>query len=217
MEQYQSEFIEFLIGQEALLFGNYTLKSGRISPYFFNAGQFDNSKAIALLGQYYAKAIVASGLKYDILFGPAYKGIPIVTSVAVALYELYGIEVPFCFNRKEAKPYGEGGNLVGSTLEGRVLVVDDVISSGTTFRESAELIAKHPTELVGVVTALDREEKGVHSELTALEEIIKNYNVEVITIVQLNLVIEYMKQQHNFEQQVQAILAYQEKYGKKSS
>lgn len=217
MEQYQSEFIEFLISQKALLFGTYTLKSGRISPYFFNAGLFDTSKAIALLGRYYAKAIVASGLKYDILFGPAYKGIPIVTSVAVALYELYGIDVPFCFNRKEAKPYGEGGNLVGSVLEGRVLVVDDVISSGTTFRESAELIAKHPTELVGVVTALDREEKGERTELTALEEIIKNYNVEVITIAQLSLVIDYMRQQRTFEEQVKDIQAYQEKYGKNRS
>lgn len=215
MKQYQIEFIEFLINQQALLFGTFTLKSQRISPYFFNAGKFDTSRAISLLGQYYARIIVESDIKYDILFGPAYKGIPIVTSVAIALYENYGIEIPFCFNRKEPKPYGEGGYIIGSPLKGRVLWVDDVISSGTTFHESIQLINNHPAKLAGVVTALDREERGTNSDLSALEEIIAEHDVPVLNIIHLSDIIEYMKDHAaNFNNELQSILAYQTQYGK---
>jgi orotate phosphoribosyltransferase len=214
MQPYQLEFVEFLIKQKALLFGSYTLKSGRISPYFFNAGQFTSAKAIATLGKYYAKAIVASKIEYDILFGPAYKGIPIVTSVAIALYQQHGIDKPFCFNRKEKKTHGEGGFIVGSPLKGRVLVIDDVISSGTTFKESAQMIASHPAEMVGVVTSMDREEQGETATISAIDEIRTRYKIETINIVQLSHVIEYMKLQgHLYEEELESILSYQEAYG----
>lgn len=172
MEHYQYEFVDFLLKEGALLFGEFQLKSGRISPYFFNAGQFNTASALSTLGKFYAKALVASGIECDILFGPAYKGIPIVASVAIALYEYHERDIPFCFNRKEKKPYGEGGSLIGSPLKGRVLLVDDVVSSGTTFRESARIIATHPTSLVGIITALDREEQG-ETALSAVSEIEK--------------------------------------------
>ena len=212
MEQYQLDFVEFLIKQKALLFGSYILKSGRISPYFFNAGQFTSAKAISVLGQYYAKAIVESKIEFDVLFGPAYKGIPIVTSVAIALYEHHGIDVPFCFNRKEAKTHGEGGFIVGAPLKDRILIIDDVISSGTTFKESAQIVANHPAQLVGVVTAMDREEQGEKATLSAIDEIRTKHKIETINIVQLSHVIEYMRRHnHLYDEELQSILSYQEK------
>lgn len=215
MEQYQIDFIEFLINQEALLFGSYVLKSGRVSPYFFNAGKFDSARAISILGQYYAKAIVASKIEYDILFGPAYKGIPIVTSVAIALYELFGLDVPFCFNRKEVKTHGEGGQIIGSALEKRVLLIDDVISSGTTFRESAEMIANYPTQLVGVVTSMDREERGETTNLSAIDEISTLHKIPVMNIIQLSHIIDYMESKDPlYEKELESILSYQKQYGK---
>lgn len=212
MEQYQHDFIEFLLQQNALLFGTFTLKSGRVSPYFFNSGQFNTAYALSQLGKFYAAAFMAAKIETDILFGPAYKGIPIISSVAIALYEIYKINLPFCFNRKETKAYGEGGQLIGSPLKGRVLIVDDVVSAGTTFRESAHLIAQHPATLVGVVTALDREEKGT-TELSAIEEIEQNYHIKAITIVKLQHIVEYLKEKPKFEPQLEAILLYQQQYG----
>ncbi|MBA2653564.1 MAG: orotate phosphoribosyltransferase [Gammaproteobacteria bacterium] len=212
MEPYQYELIEFLIEQKALLFGDFTLKSGRKSPYFFNAGQFNTAASLAKLGQFYAKAIINEGIEYDILFGPAYKGIPIVSSVAIALYEKYQQDVPFCFNRKEQKAYGEGGYIIGSPLQGRVLLVDDVISAGTTFRETAELIATFPTQLIGIITALDREEKG-SGDLTAMKEIETRYNVKALSIVKLRHIIEYLRHHPQHHEALETILSYQEKYG----
>lgn len=212
MKKNKRDFLEFLIQQSALLFGNFELVSGRVSPYFFNSGQFNSSKAIALLGKYYARTIVDSKLEYDMLFAPAYKGIPIISSVAVALYEKYGIDVPYCFNRKEAKPHGEGGNLVGAPLKGRVLLIDDVISAGTTVRESANLIADYPTELVGVVTAIDRAEKG-RGTISATMEIEQKFFTKVITIVTLHDIIEFLEEKGTFAEHLAAILRYQKKYG----
>lgn len=212
MEEHQRRFIEFLIKQEVLLFGNFTLKSGRVSPYFFNAGQFNTASSLTQLGQFYAEAIVKSNIEFDILFGPAYKGIPIVASVAIALYEKHHIDLPFCFNRKEKKPYGEGGDLIGSPLKGRVLLIDDVISAGTTFKESAELISQYPTQLIGFVTALDREEKG-ESNLSAINEIKQQFKVQAINIIKLQDVIDYLAADQKYANELQAILAYQQKYG----
>lgn len=212
MENYQYDIVDFLIKQKALLFGDYTLKSGRVSPYFFNAGQFNTASALSRLGQAYAAAIVESGIECDILFGPAYKGIPIVSSVAVSLFEKHKVDLPFCFNRKEIKGYGEGGNLIGAPLKGRVLLVDDVVSAGTTFKESAQLISTYPTKLVGVITALDREERG-ETELSAIEEIKQQYNIKVINIINLTHVIEYLQSKPAYSSELKAILSYQEKYG----
>ncbi len=212
MKKHQHDFIRFLIDQKALLFGQFVLKSGRTSPYFFNAGQFNNSAALTKLGHFYADAIAQSCLKYDILFGPAYKGIPILSSVCVALYEKMGLTIPFCFNRKEAKAYGEGGELIGSPLQGHVLIIDDVVSSGTTFRESATLIAKYPTKLVGMVTALDREERGksIHS---ATKEIEEQYQIKAVSIVRIRDVIDFLNTEGHNPKILSAILKYQEQYG----
>lgn len=214
MEQFQHDFIEFAIKQDVLAFGTFTLKSGRISPYFFNAGQFNSSQALAKLGKFYAKAIMHANVEYDILFGPAYKGIPIVVSTAIELYEKYQLDKPFCFNRKEEKEYGEGGALVGAPLKGRVLLIDDVISAGTTFKESVSFIANYPAHVVGVITAMDREERG-ESRLSAIHEIEKNYKVTSVSIIKLQDVIHYLSLQDNTKDKLEAMLTYQEKYGVK--
>lgn len=212
MEQYQYDFVEFLIQQDALRFGDFTLKSGRKSPYFFNAGQFNTARSLSLLGRFYATAIVKSGISFDVLFGPAYKGIPLVSSVAIGLYEKYEMDAPFCFNRKEAKAYGEGGSIIGSPLQGRVLIIDDVVSAGTTFRESANLIAQSDAKVIGIVTALDREERG-QGDLSAVEEIKTNYQIETLNIIKLNHVIEYLKTKAEYSDVLQAIQGYQKEYG----
>ncbi|MCL4155356.1 UNVERIFIED_CONTAM: hypothetical protein GTU68_057224, partial [Idotea baltica] len=159
MKAYQREFIEFALEKEVLKFGEFTLKSGRISPYFFNAGLFNTGRDLARLGRFYAAALVESGIDYDVLFGPAYKGIPIATTTAVALADHHDTDKPYCFNRKEAKNHGEGGNLVGSALEGRIMLVDDVITAGTAIRESMEIIQANGADLAGVLVAIDRQEK----------------------------------------------------------
>lgn len=160
MKAYQREFIEFALEKQVLKFGEFTLKSGRKSPYFFNAGLFNTGRDLARLGRFYAAALVDSGIEFDVLFGPAYKGIPIATTTAVALADHHDVDTPYCFNRKEAKDHGEGGNLVGSKLEGRVMLVDDVITAGTAIRESMELIQANKADLAGVLVAIDRQEKG---------------------------------------------------------
>lgn len=215
MERYQQDFITFLLAQKALLFGKFELKSGRVSPYFFNAGQFNTAYALSKLGQFYAAAIKAHALKADILYGPAYKGIPLVASVAISLYEKHQIDFPFCFNRKEKKPYGEGGILIGAPLRGQVLVVDDVVSSGTTFKQSVELISKFDANIVALITALDREEIGMESSLSAIDEIKEKYKIEVITLVKLRHIIDYLAAKPEYENQRQEILKYQQRYGKK--
>ncbi|GAC31190.1 orotate phosphoribosyltransferase [Paraglaciecola polaris] len=194
MLDYQKEFIEFALGRGVLKFGEFTLKSGRKSPYFFNAGLFNTGRDLAILGQYYAQALQASNIEFDLLFGPAYKGIPIATTTAVALADKHDVDKPYCFNRKEAKTHGEGGNLVGSPLTGKVMLVDDVITAGTAIRESMRIIEAHDATLAGVLIALDRQEKG-QGELSAIQEVERDFATQVVSIVSLADLIEYLHTQ----------------------
>jgi orotate phosphoribosyltransferase (EC 2.4.2.10) len=212
MKQYQKEFIEFAIERGVLKFGEFTLKSGRTSPYFFNAGLFNQGSDLARLGRFYAAALQDSGVDFDVLFGPAYKGIPIATAAAIALFDSYHKDVPYCFNRKEKKDHGEGGNLVGSPLNGRVMLVDDVITAGTAIRESMEIVQANGAELAGVLIALDRQEKG-KGELSAIQEVERDYNATVISIVKLNDVIEYLKDSPDLAQYLDKVTAYRAQYG----
>ena len=212
MKQYQQDFISFAISRGVLKFGEFTLKSGRTSPYFFNAGLFNHGADLAKLGRFYAAALQDSTVSYDVLFGPAYKGIPIATAAAIALYDTYQKDVPYCFNRKEKKDHGEGGNLVGSPLQGKVMLVDDVITAGTAIRESMEIVHANNAELAGVLIALDRQEKG-QGELSAIQEVEKDFGTQVISIVKLNDVIEYLKDSPELAEHLEAVTAYRAKYG----
>ncbi len=185
MQPFQRDFLELVLRLGVLRFGRFTLKSGRESPYFFNAGLFDTGAAIAGLGRAYADALAASGLDYDLLFGPAYKGIPLVTATAVALAERHGRDAPYAFNRKEAKDHGEGGRIVGRALAGRVLIVDDVITAGTAIRESIDLIRGSGATPAGVLLALDREERGRDSARSAVQEVRAEFNLPVVSILTL--------------------------------
>ena len=191
MQDYQRQFIELAIASKVLRFGQFTLKSGRVSPYFFNAGLFNTGRSVATLGRCYADAIVAAGLRFDMLFGPAYKGIPLVTAAATALAGAHGLDPPFAFNRKEAKAHGEGGQLVGAPLAGRVLILDDVITAGTAIRESVDLIRSHDATVAGVVLALDRQERG-QSALSAVQEVQRIFSIPVIHIITLADLIEHL-------------------------
>ncbi|AWB71759.1 orotate phosphoribosyltransferase [Vibrio cholerae] len=212
MKAYQREFIEFALEKQVLKFGEFTLKSGRKSPYFFNAGLFNTGRDLARLGRFYAAALVDSGIEFDVLFGPAYKGIPIATTTAVALADHHDVDTPYCFNRKEAKDHGEGGNLVGSKLEGRVMLVDDVITAGTAIRESMELIQANKADLAGVLVAIDRQEKG-KGELSAIQEVERDFGCAVISIVSLTDLITYLEQQGNNTEHLEAVKAYRAQYG----
>ncbi len=212
MKAYQREFIEFALEKQVLKFGEFTLKSGRKSPYFFNAGLFNTGRDLARLGRFYAAALVDSGIEFDVLFGPAYKGIPIATTTAVALADHHDVDTPYCFNRKEAKNHGEGGNLVGSKLEGRVMLVDDVITAGTAIRESMELIQANKADLAGVLVAIDRQEKG-KGELSAIQEVERDFGCAVISIVSLTDLITYLEQQGNNTEYLEAVKAYRAQYG----
>ncbi|EKF9421246.1 orotate phosphoribosyltransferase [Vibrio cholerae] len=212
MKAYQREFIEFALEKQVLKFGEFTLKSGRKSPYFFNAGLFNTGRDLARLGRFYAAALVDSGIEFDVLFGPAYKGIPIATTTAVALEDHHDVDTPYCFNRKEAKDHGEGGNLVGSKLEGRVMLVDDVITAGTAIRESMELIQANKADLAGVLVAIDRQEKG-KGELSAIQEVERDFGCAVISIVSLTDLITYLEQQGNNTEHLEAVKAYRAQYG----
>lgn len=193
MKDYQREFIEFALSKQVLRFGEFTLKSGRTSPYFFNAGLFKTGGDLARLGRFYASALVDAKVDFDLVFGPAYKGIPIATTTAVALYDHHQLDVPYCFNRKEAKTHGEGGSLVGAELNGKVMLVDDVITAGTAIRESMEIIKAHNAELSGVLIALDRQEKG-QGELSAIQEVERDFGTQVISIVTLADVVTYLEE-----------------------
>ncbi|ATD28555.1 orotate phosphoribosyltransferase [Vibrio cholerae] len=212
MKAYQREFIEFALEKQVLKFGEFTLKSGRKSPYFFNAGLFNTGRDLARLGRFYAAALVDSGIEFDVLFGPAYKGIPIATTTAVALADHHDVDTPYCFNRKEAKDHGEGGNLVGSKLEGRVMLVDDVITAGTAIRESMELIQANKADLAGVLVAIDRQEKG-KGELSAIQEVERDFGCAVISIVSLTDLITYLEQQGGNAEHLEAVKAYRAQYG----
>ncbi|AEP31699.1 orotate phosphoribosyltransferase [Brumicola nitratireducens] len=212
LQDYKKEFIEFAIERKVLRFGEFTLKSGRVSPYFFNAGLFNTGGDLAKLGRYYAAALQAAGVEFDVLFGPAYKGIPIATTTAVALSNDYDLDVPYCFNRKEAKTHGEGGNLVGSPLQGKIMLVDDVITAGTAIRESMQLIKQHDASLAGVLIALDRQERG-QGELSAIQEVERDFDTQVIAIVTLADVVAYLSAQESNAEAVASINQYRENYG----
>lgn len=212
MKDYQHEFIDFAIQAGVLRFGEFTLKSGRISPYFFNAGLFNTGEHLARLGRSYAQAIVDSGIAFDVLFGPAYKGIPLAAAASIALADHHGRNLPWCFNRKEAKDHGEGGNLVGAPLAGRVLVIDDVITAGTAIRESVEIIQAAGATLAGVVIALDRQERG-RGERSAIQEVEESLGVPVVSIVRLENLLEYLAMQPGRTEDIARIEAYRAEYG----
>jgi len=212
MQAYQREFIRFAIERGVLRFGEFTLKSGRTSPYFFNAGLFNSGLALAQLGRFYAAAVVDSGIAFDVLFGPAYKGIPLAAATAVALAEQHQQDLPWCFNRKEAKTHGEGGSLVGAPLEGRVLIVDDVITAGTAIREVMQIIQAQGAQAAGVLIALNREERG-QGELSAIQEVERDFGMPVVSIVSLTQVLEYLADNAELKQYLPAVQAYREQYG----
>ncbi|WP_339897392.1 orotate phosphoribosyltransferase [uncultured Gilvimarinus sp.] len=212
MHDYQREFIQLAIANQALQFGEFTLKSGRVSPYFFNAGRFFQSGGgLAKMGRFYAQALIDSGVAYDLIFGPAYKGIPLASATAVALAEHHGQDVPYCFNRKEAKDHGEGGSLVGAPLTGRTVIVDDVITAGTAIREVMDIIAQSEATPAAVVIGVDRQEKG-RSELSAIQEVEQSYNIPVVSIVNLGDIIRYLELQGG-NNKLDAIKAYRDQYG----
>ncbi|WP_118986031.1 orotate phosphoribosyltransferase [Photorhabdus sp. CRCIA-P01] len=212
MKAYQREFIELALKKQVLKFGEFTLKSGRKSPYFFNAGLFNTGRDLALIGRFYAAALLDSGIQCDLLFGPAYKGIPIATTTAVALAEHHDIDMPYCFNRKEAKDHGEGGTLVGSPLKGNVVLVDDVITAGTAIRESMEIIKQHNATLAGVMICLDRQERG-NGEISAIQEVERDYGCKVSSIITLNDLINYLGEQPEMKDHLGAVKAYRAQYG----
>jgi orotate phosphoribosyltransferase len=212
MKDYQRQFIEFALNKQVLKFGEFTLKSGRKSPYFFNAGLFNSGRDLALLGRFYAAALMDSGIDFDLVFGPAYKGIPIATTTVVAMAEHYERDVPYCFNRKEAKDHGEGGSLVGSPLQGNVVLVDDVITAGTAIRESMEIIAANHAKLAGVLIALDRREKG-RGEISAIQEVERDYHCRVLAIITLDDLIDYLEEKNEMADHLAAVRAYQRQYG----
>jgi orotate phosphoribosyltransferase len=212
IKDYQYEFIEFAIEAGVLRFGDFTLKSGRVSPYFFNAGLFNTGSQLARLGRFYAQAIVDSGIRFDVLFGPAYKGIPLAAAAGIALADHHDRNVPWCFNRKEAKDHGEGGNLVGAGLTGGVLIIDDVITAGTAIRESVEIIETAGAAPAGVVIALDRQERGRDAR-SAIQEVEETLGIRVISIVKLEHLVQYLLERTSRAEDVEKILAYRALYG----
>lgn len=212
MRAYQREFIEFAIARGVLRFGSFTLKSGRQSPYFFNAGLFNTGAALAELGRFYAAAIMDAALDYDVLFGPAYKGIPIASATAVQLYSEFGVDTPWCFNRKEAKDHGEGGTIVGSPLAGRVLIIDDVITAGTAIREVMGIIKAAHASTAGIMVALDRQERGQGS-LSAIQEVEQEFGIPVRSIVKLEQIVAYLESEGSQPEHLHAIRNYRAQYG----
>ena len=212
MQAYQREFIRFAIERGVLRFGEFTLKSGRTSPYFFNAGLFNSGSALAQLGKFYAAATANSGIEFDVIFGPAYKGIPLAAATAIALAESHQRDLPWCFNRKEAKDHGEGGSLVGAPLAGRVLIVDDVITAGTAIREVMQIISGQQAKAAGVLIALDRQERG-QGKLSAIQEVELDFGIPVVSIVSLTQVLDFLAQDQQLKQHLPAVEAYRDQYG----
>lgn len=214
MQHYQKEFLKFVIDRNILRFGEFTLKSGRKSPYFFNAGLFNTGQALGFIGRCYAAAVQQSGLDYDVVFGPAYKGIPLASATSIALAQHHDRDAPYCFNRKEAKDHGEGGTIVGAALQGKVLVIDDVITAGTAIREVMGIIKQAGASAAGVVVALDREERG-QGKLSAIGEIRQEYGIPVISIISLGQIISYLEQAGDKElsQYLPKLQNYRETYG----
>ena len=214
MQEYQSNFIKFALDTDVLRFGSFVLKSGRSSPYFFNSGLFNTGKSLAELGRYYAQAIIHAELEFDMLFGPAYKGIPLVSAISIALADHHDRDVPYAFDRKEAKQHGEGGIVVGSALKGKVLIVDDVISAGTSVRESVKLIEQQGAVTAGVSIALDRQERG-EGETSAIHEIESNYSMPVTSIIKLEDLLVFLENDASRHEHLAAVEAYSNEYGVK--
>ncbi|MFO1389214.1 orotate phosphoribosyltransferase [Cellvibrio sp.] len=212
MQKYQHDFIQLAIKHQALCFGEFTLKSGRTSPYFFNAGRFQTGSALAELGRYYAAAIKDANVDFDIVFGPAYKGIPLAATTAIALSDHHSQDLPYCYNRKEAKDHGEGGTLVGAPLKGKVLIVDDVITAGTAVREVMSIIQAAGAQPAAVLIGLNRQERG-QGELSAIQEVEQSFGIPVVSIINLNHIIHYLESQSNQQDMVNKIKAYRETYG----
>lgn len=212
MQDYQTEFLDFALDKGVLRFGEFTLKSGRISPYFFNAGLFNSGSALARLGRFYAQCIVDSKIEFDVLYGPAYKGIPLAAVTAAALYDHHNIDIPYAFNRKEAKSHGEGGSIVGHPLEGNILIIDDVITAGTAIRESMDIIHELGAKPAGVVIALDRQEKG-KGELSAIQEVENDYSIPVAGIAKLENLVTFLENRNDSPEHLANIRAYREQYG----
>jgi orotate phosphoribosyltransferase len=212
MKQYQKEFIEFAIEKQVLCFGEFKLKSGRISPYFFNSGLFNDGKSLAELGKYYAEAVKHSGIDFDMIYGPAYKGIPLASTMAIAFNEQHNLNYPFCFNRKEIKDHGEGGITFGAEINGRVMIIDDVISAGTSIRESMDIIGAKGGVTVGAVVAVDRQEVG-QGDKSAIQEVEQLHNIKVISIISLENIITYLTGHGEMPEHLNAISAYKKQYG----
>jgi len=212
MKDYQREFIEFAIQTGVLRFGEFTLKSGRLSPYFFNSGLFNTGASLAALGRFYAQALRDSEIDFDLLFGPAYKGIPLAAACSIALADHHQYNIDYSFNRKEAKDHGEGGTIVGAQLKGRIMIIDDVISAGTSVRESLDLIDQADAQAAGVVIALDRQEKG-KGDVSAINEIENNYGIPVVSIIKLEHLISYIEERGELSAYSNKIQAYRDQYG----
>ncbi|NII10589.1 orotate phosphoribosyltransferase [Oleiagrimonas sp. C23AA] len=212
MQAFQRDFIDLTLQRGVLRFGQFTLKSGRVSPYFFNMGHIDSGRALAELGRAYAHAAIEAGIEFDMLFGPAYKGIPLACATAIALADQHGRDVPFAYNRKEAKAHGEGGTLVGAPLKGKVLVVDDVMTAGTAVRESLRLITEHGATPAGVLIAMDRQERG-QGEHSAVQELAAEYGMPVVAIASLADVLEYAGERETLREAHAQLLDYRRQYG----
>ncbi|MAI41288.1 MAG: orotate phosphoribosyltransferase [Gammaproteobacteria bacterium] len=212
LAKYQSDFIEYALGAGVLSFGEYQLKSGRISPYFFNAGAFDTGQRLSRVGYFYAAALIDSGLPYEVLFGPAYKGIPLVSATSVALYDQFGLDVPYAFNRKELKDHGEGGLIVGADVDGKVVIIDDVITAGTAVRESMNILSEIGASVSGILVGIDRQEKG-SGKLSAIQEVQHEFGIDVISIIQLDTIIEYLEENNLDENVLRLISDYRKQYG----
>ncbi|MBO5565759.1 MAG: orotate phosphoribosyltransferase [Succinivibrio sp.] len=212
MQAYQKDFIKLALEKGALKFGSFVLKSGRVSPYFFNAGAFNTGSDLEKLGQCYAQALNNSGITFDVLFGPAYKGIPLACATAMAMSGMYGRNIPWCFNRKEKKDHGEGGNIVGSELKGDVLLIDDVITAGTAIRESAEIIKSCGANFKAALISLDRQEKG-KQDIGAIEEVEKTIGIKVISIISFSDLLEFIKDDSALSANLEAMVAYRQQYG----
>jgi orotate phosphoribosyltransferase len=211
-KNYKTQFIDNALDSGALKFGEFTLKSGRVSPHFFNAGEFCSGKALSALGHCYAAAIVESGVQFDVLFGPAYKGITLAAATSMALADHYDIDVPYCFNRKEAKSHGEGGTLVGAPLEGKVLIIDDVITAGTAIREVMTMVESAGADAAGVVIGLDRKERG-KTEQSAIQEVEQQFSIPVISIIDINDILAYLDDKEDMAELITAIKTYRSTYG----
>ncbi|MDC0953138.1 orotate phosphoribosyltransferase [Porticoccaceae bacterium] len=212
MNNYKTQFIDNALDSGALKFGQFRLKSGRLSPHFFNAGEFYQGKALAALGQCYAAAIVESGIEFDVLFGPAYKGITLAAATSIALAEQHGLDVPYCFNRKEAKSHGEGGTIVGAPLEGRVLIIDDVITAGTAIREVMVMVEQAGAKAAGVVIGVDRKERG-NGQSSAIQEVEQQFEIPVVSIIDIDDILTYLEAKADMQELVEQIKEYRKEYG----